>query len=269
MMLCNGPAIRNNRHHFMRLADGRINFSITIKAAPTLTITRAKIQRPTQPKNMKTHAQWFAGALALTSSLALMSSAHAQTNVLSTFQNFNLSATYANWDQAGSQTINGGTGYTPTLTSGSTPGSYEVNAQGYGSGAFNFSSPINASGANQFEFTFTINSLSGTGPFHMNMGVDIADGTHLVQLTADNAGGTLDYGEFSVGTYTLYGSLGDLNTADITAFNLEVDPAGYGSSSPYDVTYKSLSVATVPEPGVFALMGLGLAGLAVFRRRGK
>lgn len=225
---------------------------------------------------MKTHAQWFTGALAITSSLALISAATAQTNVLSTFQNFNLSATYANWDAAGSQTINGGTGYTPTLTAGSSAGSFEVNAQGYGSGAFNLAAPINASGANQFELTFTINSLSGPGPYWMNMGVDIADGTHLVHLTAQNtAGAFLDYGNFAVGTYTLYGSLNDqnggapLNTADITAFNLEVDPAGYGTGSPYDVTYHSLSVANVPEPGVFALMGLGFAGLTIFRRRSK
>lgn len=225
---------------------------------------------------MKKHLAPFASALALTGSLSLLSSAHAQTNVLSNFQNFNLSATYANWDSDGSQTINGGTGYSPTLTSGSTPGSFEINAQGYGSGAFNFASPINASGANQFELTFTINSLSGTGPFWMNIGVDIADGTHLVHLTGQNtAGAYLDYGNFDVGTYTIYGSLNDqngggpLDTSDITAFNLEVDPAGYGSGSPYDITYKSLSVANVPEPSVFALMGLGAAGVLTLRRRSK
>jgi hypothetical protein len=225
---------------------------------------------------MKKNAQWFAGALALMSSFSVLSPARAQTNLLSNFQNFSLSATYSDWDQDGSQTINGGSGYTPTLTSGTTPGSFEVNAEGYGSGAYNFATPINASGANQFELTFTINSLSGTGPFWMNMGVDIADGTHLVHLTAQNtAGGFLDYGNFDVGTYTLYGSLNDqngggpLDTSTITAFNLEIDPAGYGTTSPYDVTYDSLSVANVPEPSVFALMGLGAAGLLIFRRSAK
>lgn len=217
---------------------------------------------------MKNHAPWFASALALTFSLSMARSAHAQTYVLSDFQNFNLSATYANWDQTGSQTIYGGTGYTPTLTSGSTPGSFEVNAQGYGSGAFNFVTPIDASGANEFQLTFTINSLNGqTGPFWMNMGVDISDGTHQVHLIAANESGTLDYGNFGPGTFTLYGGLQDLNVADVTAFNLELDPAGYGGTAPYDVTYTSLELTTVPEPSTFALVGMGAAGLAIFRRR--
>ncbi|HEX4263971.1 MAG TPA: PEP-CTERM sorting domain-containing protein [Verrucomicrobiae bacterium] len=225
---------------------------------------------------MKKHPQWFARILALTGSLSLISSVHAQTNILSTFQNFNLSATYAQWDADGSQVINGGNGFSPTIVSGSTAGSYQVTAQGYGSGAFNLASPINASGANQFELTFTINSLSGTGPFWMNMGVDIADGTHLVHLTAQNTeGGFLDYGNFNTGTYTLYGSLNDqngggpLDTSTITAFNLEIDPAGYGTGSPYTVTYQSLSVANVPEPGLLSLVGMGFAGLWIVRRRNK
>ena len=227
---------------------------------------------------MKINAQWFAGILALTGSLSLIGSAHAQTTVLSTFQNFNLSATYAQWDPDASQVIGGGNGYSPTIISGSTPGSFQVTAQGYGSGAYNLASPINASGANQFELTFTINSLanSGAGPFWMNMGVDIADGTHLVHLTAANtAGAYLDYGNFNTGTYTLYGSLNDqfggaaLDTSDITAFNLEIDPAGYGGSSPYTVTYQSLSVSNVPEPGILSLVGMGFAGLWIVRRRSK
>ncbi|HEY2084407.1 MAG TPA: hypothetical protein VGI88_16625, partial [Verrucomicrobiae bacterium] len=219
---------------------------------------------------MKKHPHWFARILALTGSLSMIASVHAQTNILSNFQNFNLSATYANWDANGSQTINGGTGFNPIINSGSTPGSYQVTAEGYGSGAYNFASPINASGANQFELTFTLSGLSGTGPFWMNMGVDIADGTHLVHLTGQNtAGGSLDYGNFDNGTYTVYGSLNDqnggapLDTSTITAFNLEVDPAGYGSSSPYTVTYQSLSVANVPEPGLLSLIGMGFAGLWV------
>jgi hypothetical protein len=225
---------------------------------------------------MKQPTKWIAAALAVTSGLAMSNAAKASTT-LSTFQNFNLSATYANWDANGSQIINGGTGYTPTLTSGTTPGSFEVNAQGYGSGAYNFASPINASGANEFVFTFTINSPSG-GPFWMNMGVDIADGTHLVHLAADPAsfpgasGGFLNYGNFTAGTYTLYGPLHDqfggtdLDVSTITAFNLELDPAGY-ANAPYDVTYDSLSLTTAPEPTTLALLGIGAAGLVIARRR--
>ena len=229
---------------------------------------------------MKQQTKWCAAALAVTSSLIIVSSVQAQTWTLSNFQNFNLSATYANWDADGSQIINGGTGYTPTITSGTTPGSFEVNAQGYGSGAYNFATPIDASGANEFMFTFTINSPSG-GPFWMNPGVDIADGTHLVHLAADPAsfpgasGGYLNYGNFTTGTYTLYGSLNDqfggapLDASTITAFNLEFDPAGFGSGAPYDITYGSLVLTNVPEPTTVALLAIGAAGLVITRRRVK
>jgi hypothetical protein len=223
---------------------------------------------------MKQHAKWFASALALAGGLALANTAQAQgTIVLSDFHNFSLSATYANWDQTGSQIISGGTGYTPTLTSGAT--SFEVNAQGYGSGAHDFASPINATGAYEWQLTFTINSPSG-GPFWMNPGLDIADGTHLVHLTAANtAGGYLNYGNYTAGTYTIYGNnFNDtggtvpLDLSTITAFNLELDPAGYGSGAPYDITYTSL-VLLVPEPSTFALVGLGAGALALARRRAK
>jgi len=158
---------------------------------------------------MKKYTPWFASALALTISLSMVSSVDAQSYVLSNFQNFNLSATYGQWNPDNAQVINGGNGYAPTITSGLTPGSFEVNAQGYGSGAYNFATPIDAAGANQFQLTFTVNAPSG-GPFWMNFGVDIADGTHLVHLMAANtAGGYLDYGNFTQGTYTLYGSLND------------------------------------------------------------
>ncbi|MFZ0827006.1 MAG: PEP-CTERM sorting domain-containing protein [Verrucomicrobiia bacterium] len=227
---------------------------------------------------MKQHSKWFATALAVASGLVIANPVQAQTYTLSNFQNFNLSATYGNWDAAGSQIINGGTGYSPTITSGSTPGSFEVNAEGYGSGAYNFATPIDAAGANEFQFTFTINSPSG-GPFWMNPGVDIADGTHLVHLAADPAsfpgasGSYLNYGNFTAGTYTLYGTLhdqfggADLDVSTITAFNLEFDPAGYGSGAPYDITYDSLVLTTVPEPTTVALVAIGVAGFVVARRR--
>ena len=108
---------------------------------------------------MKPPTKSLATVLAVAGGLALAGSAHAQytTNVISNFQNFNLSATYANWDAAGSQTINGGSGYTPTLTSGATPGSFEVNAEAYGSGAYNFPVPIDDPSATEAQLTFTLN----------------------------------------------------------------------------------------------------------------
>ena len=156
--------------------------------------------------------------------------------------------------------------------------SYEIQAQQYGSGAYDFSTPINASGADQFQLTFTINQTmqhgDGSGLW-FGPNVDISDGTHMVHLSAANAGGGyLDYGPYvGPGTYTLYGPLTDqfggpaLDTSTITAFNLELDPAEYGGGAPYDITYRSLILTTVPEPTALALLALGVGGFVVARRR--
>lgn len=230
---------------------------------------------------MKQPTNWFATALAMASGLMIANPAQAQftTTTLTDFHNFNLSATYGNWDATGSTIFGGGEGYTPTLTSG--PTSFGVNALGYGSGAYNFASPISAPGATQWQLSFTINApTAAQGTFWMNPGVDMSDGTHQVHLTAANAaGGFLSYGNYTAGTFTLYGSFTDtfgglpLDTSTITAFNLELDPAAYdasqgGPGTPYDITYTSLVVLTpVPEPTTLALLAVGATGLVIARRR--
>ena len=232
---------------------------------------------------MKQHSKWFRIPLAVANGLLLAGSAQAQftSTTLSDFHNFHLSATYGNWDAIGSQVFNGGEGYTPTLTSGAT--SFEVNALGYGSGAYNFATPISAPGATEWQLTFTISApTAAQGSFWMNPGVDMSDGTHQVHLLAANAaGGYLSYGSYTAGTYTLFGPLTDqfgtapLDTTTVTAFNLELDPAAYdasqgGPGTPYDITYQSLVLLTpVPEPTALALFALGAGGLLVARRRAR
>jgi hypothetical protein len=233
-------------------------------------------------KIMKQNQKWFATALAVASGLVIAGSAQAQyiETPLATFDNtFALSATYANWNDPGYLVFNGGSGYEPTLTYGAS--GFEVNALGYGSGAYNEPTAINASGAIGWQVTFTITAPTATqGSFWMNVGIDMSDGTHLVHLS-DNApgGGWYGYGSFTQGTYTLTGGFADaygtaaLDTSDITAFNLEFDPAAYdasqgGPGTPYDITYESLVLLTpVPEPTTLALLAIGAAGLLIARRR--
>lgn len=230
---------------------------------------------------MKQPQSWFKQTLALMGGLLVAGSASAQytTNVLTDFHNFNLSATYANWNVDGSDVLNGGSGFTPIITSG--PTSYRVQAQGYGSGAYDFTTPLNLPGATKFLFTFTINHTMIHGDssgLWFGPNLDISDGTHMVHLTADNAGaGYLNYGPYvGPGTYTLIGSLNDqfgglpLDTTTITAFNLELDPAEFGGGAPYDITYNSLALLTpVPEPSSLALLSLGAISLAAVRRHGR
>jgi len=229
--------------------------------------TKPKL-KPKKHPPMKQHTKSFATVLAVAGGLVIAGSAQAQyvTNVLSNFQNFHLSATYANWDQSGSQSINGGSGYTPTLTSGTTPGSFEVNAEGYGSGAYTFATPVDDAGATEVQLTFTINSPLTPSTDYMGPNFDLTDGTHQVAFS--------EYNNYpNSGTaYTVTAALGTLNPADILAFNLEMDPAGYGYTTPYDITYDSLVLLTpvaTPEPGTMALAAFGAAGLLIARRRAK
>jgi hypothetical protein len=232
---------------------------------------------------MKQHTKWFATALVVASGLAVVSSVQAQpwqtlpptgsytTTVLSDFANFNLTAQYASWAPfpAGNATI----------ISGALPGSFEVAANGYGSGAKDLAGgPLNASGAMYAQLTFTVHD-SGFGPSDPTLGninpqFDINSAAGLIAYSGGGPG-------YAAGqTYTFTVPLnaaaaaaigetapGNVDTSTIYGFNLE--NAGYSGTGNYDVTYDSLVLLTpVPEPTTLALLGLGaVAGLVIVRRR--
>jgi PEP-CTERM motif len=234
---------------------------------------------------MKQQTKWFAAAMVAWSGLTMVNSVQAQpwqtpppagsytTTVLSDFANFSLSAQYASWAPfpAGNATI----------TSGTTPGSFEVAGNSYGSGAYNLpGGPINASGAMYAQLTFTVHD-SGFGPNdptpgNINPQFDInSDGAFVAY-----SGGGPGYAAGQTYTFTVplndaaaaaigETAPGNVNTSIIYGFNLE--DAGYSGTGNYDVTYGSFVLLTpTPEPTTLALLGLGAAaGLVVARRRAK
>jgi hypothetical protein len=232
---------------------------------------------------MKQHSKWFAAALAVASGLIMSNSVQAQpwqtpppagsyaTLVLSDFSNFSLSAQYASWAPfpAGNATI----------TSGATPGSFEVAGNGYGSGAKDLpGGPVNAPGAMYAQLTFKVNDSGfGSGDTtslgNINPQFDINSDGAFVSYTGGGPG-------YAAGqTYTFTVPLnpaaaaaigetapGTVNTSILYGFNLE--NAGYNGTQNYDVTYKSLVLLTpVPEPTTVALLAVGAVGLMIARRR--
>jgi hypothetical protein len=252
------------------------------------------IKQKSKNRLMKQHTKWFATALTVASGLAIVNSAQAQpwqtlppvgtytTTVISDFASFNLGSLYANWSATGWEAINGGSGIAPVITSGSTPGSYEVAATGYGSGA-TYPNPvsIDAPGAQYAQLTFTVNN-AGFGPDNdtqlgnINPQFDIASGAGFVSFTGGGPG------YYSGQTYTFTVPLnaaaaatlgetspGTVDPTTINDFNLE--DAGYSGTGAYDVTYDNFVLLTpVPEPATLALLAIGgAAGLMVARRRVK
>ena len=184
---------------------------------------------------MKHHTKWFAGAVAA-GALIMAGPAQAQysTTVISSFNSISPTALYASW---GSGTVT------------STAGGWEINSTGYGSGAF---APdggvVSAPGATMVQLTFTINNITTPSTDYMGPNFDLTDnGTHLVFYGAYN------HYPNAPGTFTVTAALAGTDPTDITAFNLEMDPAGYGGFNAYDVTYNSLVLLTPsPEPATFS-----------------
>ena len=238
---------------------------------------------------MKQHQKWFATAVAVAGGLVIAGSAPAQTYTFSNFQNFNLGITYANWNDPGWETFYGGAGnQAPVITSGTTPGSFEVIAWGEGSGHYDIplaNQQLLDTGVAQVTLTLTLNSPDvSTAWLGVKFLLDDNQGNSDVWYGAYTGLWGTDNGSWAstVGTTVWAGNTltmtvpltSDMLTAvqtgndKITGFNLLIDPAYFsGGGGPYDITYNSLAMYEVPEPPTLALFAIGVAGFVIAQRR--
>jgi len=204
---------------------------------------------------MKQQTQWLAAALIATGALVVATSAQAQS--ITDFSQISPAApSYS--------------GYwaTPLATITSTPTGLEINAPG-GGGSFStlyYSIPVVA----------PLNPLDTqvTFDFTWNSG-DAVAGVNVLFALDDANGGVNYYGTGYViptpglNSYTFpLMSPNAANVAagyDINGMNFQIDPANVSGN--YDITFNSLALSPVPEPTTFALAGLGIASLVIFRRR--
>jgi hypothetical protein len=218
---------------------------------------------------MKQTTKWLAVGLAVAGGLASAGSSYAQsvvdfTTINPSTLNSSPDALYAGW---------AGATFTSTLTG------LEVHATNYGSLYFVVPSAQTLNTADtKVTLTLTFNSpivgnINWVGtPFIMN---DNSTGSSTYAGYSASGNGGSDPGTHWNGNVVT--ETENLSAAQLTAvqaggdaiysFNLEVDPASFAGPPIYDVTFNSLVLSPVPEPGTMALAGLGLSGLLVFRRR--
>jgi hypothetical protein len=187
--------------------------------------------------------------------LALAASAASATPVqLTSFDNFSLDATYANWGA-------------PFTTITSAADRFIISSMGYGSGYKYLGGEFNANGNDTVQLKATVSSgVAG-------MLVDLVDANNngvafrFYGLTPGNGdNGTNDYTlqmPLSAGQY--FTGSGVLDTTRISQMNIEIDPGGGAVS--YTASFNDLSLVTVPEPTSLALIGGAAAFPLVGARR--
>lgn len=211
---------------------------------------------------MKNNIKWFAGVLAVAGCLSISNSAQAQAITgTPTFSNVNpAGASYSGFWSA------------PFTTISSTPTGLRFQSPG-GPGSFStmyYPIPLgNQTPLNPLDTLVTFN-------FTWNSGNAVA-GVNVLFALDDSLGGVNYYGTgYNIPTpglnsYTF--GLQAANLANVGAgavmngMNFQIDPANVSGN--YDITFNSLTLKTVPEPGTLTLAGLGVASLLTFRRRNK
>jgi hypothetical protein len=209
---------------------------------------------------MKQKTKWMVAALIVTGGLVVAASAQAQSVTGTPFlSNINPgSAFYSGYWNTTNTTIT------------STPTGLEFNAPG-GGGSFStmyYPIPVGQQTAlNPADTQVTFNFLWNSG--------NAVAGVNVLFALDDSMGGTDYYGTGYLiptsGLNSFTFALQSPNQANIAAgaiingLNFQIDPANV--SGRYDITYSSITLSPVPEPGTFALAGLGTACLLIFRRR--